>query len=190
VRQPIPGALAVTLTYDVSGQPAQVVLGCAGVDGGFGTVEDAQALANLFHTNARALMATSCTLTAITARVAVPDGAVFGLALPATNLTGTAAGNLVTAYATLIRWNTAKGGRSGRGRTYVPGFTTGGMAADGRTLSSTNLTAANALGNAMVNATGPAGSLNVLSYTDGEASPVTSFSVSSIVGVQRRRIRN
>lgn len=191
VRQPIPGALSVALTYDVAGQPAVVVLGVAGVDGaGFGTVEDAQAVSHLFHSSARSLMATNCLLTNISARQAVPDGQVYAVPLPASNLGGLASGNLITAYATLIRWHTARGGRSGKGRTFVPGFTTGNLGADGRTLSSAATTAANSLGNAMVNATGSAGALSVLSYTDGVASQVTGFSVSPVVGVQRRRLRN
>ena len=191
VRLPIADALQVSLTYDVNGQPAVVVVGCAPPDdGGFVVPSDALALAQLLHTNMRPLMATSCTLVNITARETVADGQVFSLALPATNLTGTAAGNLITAYATLVRWKTARGGRSGQGRTYVPGFTTANVNADGRTLSSSALTAANALGTAMVGATGPSGTLAVLSFTDGVSSAVTGHSVSPIVGIQRRRLRN
>lgn len=187
---PVPGALQVALTYDVSGQPATVVLGCGGPANVTATPAIATALAHRAHDLMRPLMATSATLTSITAREAVDDGPNFQLALPATNRTGTAAGNLVTAYATLLRWGTTQGGRSGRGRTFVPGFTTAGINADGRTLSSSFLTAAQAFGTGMTNNDAATEPFTVISKRRGAAYSVESFSVSSIVGVQRRRLRN
>ena len=187
---PVPGALQVALTYDVSGQPATVVFGCGGPGIVDATASTATALAHAAHTLMRPLMATSATLTQITAREAVPDGATYALALPASNRTGTAAGNLVTAYATLVRWGTTQGGRSGRGRTFVPAFTTGGINADGRTLSSTYLTAAAAFGAGMVANTADVEAFSIVSKRKGDAYSVESYSVSSIVGVQRRRLRN
>lgn len=185
---PIPGAFAVALRYDVSGQPAVIVLG---VDDVATDADQAGVVATTFHNAARPLMATSCVLQDISVREAVPDGATVGIALPSSaNRSGTAAGNLITAYATLVRWNTATGGRSGRGRTFVPGFTTGNLQADGRTLSQSAVTAAQALVNTMTTP-GPAmQGFAVLSRRTGQASVVISGSVSQIVGVQRRRLRN
>jgi hypothetical protein len=187
-RLPVPGGWHVALTYDVSGQPAVVVLGYGG-SGDATSVTNMTNLASTFHSNARALMATSCTLTAITAHAADGTGTSYALALPAANRTGMAAGNLITAYATVIRWGTTHGGRSGKGRTFVPGFVTGNVNADGRTLSSTAITAANTLGNAMAGST-PAAGFSVVSHRLGGVYPVTTYSVPSVVGVQRRRIRN
>jgi hypothetical protein len=185
---PIPGAFAVALTYDVSGQPAVIVLG---VDDVATDPSQAATVATTFHNAARPLMATSCVLQDITIREAVPDGATIGAALPAVNArSGIAAGNLITAYATLVRWNTGRGGRSGRGRTFIPGFTTGNLQADGRTLSSTALTAAQALVTTMTTPGPGMQGFAVLSRRLGEANVVVSGSVSQIVGVQRRRLRN
>lgn len=180
-RLPVAGAWHVALTYDVSGQPAVVVLGSFG-----DATSDQVAIANAFHTNARALMSTSTTLQSIVSHDASGSGNALQLPLPATNRTGTGAGNLITAYATLLRWGTSRGGRTGKGRTFVPGFVTGSLAADGRTLSSTALTAATTLGQAMADVAG----FCVISHRAGTATPVDTYSVSSIVGVQRRRLRN
>lgn len=187
---PVPDAASVALTYDVSGQPATVVLGVGNAPGGGPDFDSAANLALEAHTLMRPLMATSCTLRSIVARALDGSGDSRLVALPATNLTGTAAGNLVTAYATLVRWGTTGNGRSGRGRTFVPGFTTGGMNADGRTLSSTNINAANALVAGLIDDTGGSAGFAVISRTKGTYSPVISGSVASVVGIQRRRIRD
>jgi hypothetical protein len=186
---PVPDAMSIALEYDVSGQPAVVVIGAGNAPGSGPPFDIGQALAYEFHSLCRPLMATSCTLKSITARALDGTGDSVTYALPA-SLAGTAAGGLITAYATLVRWQTTGNGRSGRGRNYIPGFTISGMNADGRTLSSTYTTAANALVTAMTDDTGGSAPFAVISRTKGTYSPVISGSVSPVVGIQRRRLRD
>lgn len=189
VTLPVPDACTVALQYDVAGQPAYVILGCGNTPGAGPPFDVAQALAHEFHTQAKTLMSASTTLRSIVARALDGSGNSQAFALP-TGLTGTAAGTLITAYATLLRWQTSGNGRSGRGRTYVPGFTSELLESNGRAMSPVGLTRAQAVVTALTDDAGGSAPFAVISRTKGTYSPVLSGTVSPIVGIQRRRLRD
>lgn len=108
------------------------------------------------------------------------------------NLTGS--GSLSTCplnTAFLLRKNTARGGRKGKGRSYLPPIWISENNVDSAgVIAGTNLTAANVLWanflTALVGASKPA----VLLHSDGSApDAITSWFIESVVATQRRRLR-
>lgn len=192
VRLPIPGAAQATLKFTQGGQEGAIVLGFVTTN----ALNEAKAVAarDAAWTAFRPLMTTSVTCTGLVLRdTSGPDIAPVEVGPPATNASGLANGNALAAGCTLIRWQTAVGGRTGRGRTYLPGLPAGAVdPANGRLYEAATKTAtATAITNYLSaaglssNALVPA----VLSFSRGLARPITSGSIAQVVGIQRRRMR-
>jgi hypothetical protein len=120
-----------------------------------------------------------------------PAGQVFEFGAPTTPAGGNASTQGLAGGATLIKWATDTGGRSGKGRTFLPGLTNGVIGPGGRTYTAAHATATataitNYLGSSAFTAEiRPA----VLSFTKGAAYPITNGAISPIIGLQRRRMR-
>jgi hypothetical protein len=190
-RLPIPNGWQLVVDYQHSGQPAQSVVGLALPSGQGPTAQGAQIVLNAWWARMRALCSAEVVCQGGTLREAVPEGSILELNQPP-NPAGTIAGTTTIAgYATLIKWTTNQGGRSGKGRTYLPGVTQGVVQSGGRTYSSAHQTAASAAiaGYLSDVQTGLAYSPVVLSFRKGQAFTVTGGALSSVVAIQRRRMR-
>lgn len=188
-----PASLQLTLRLLQDGQEAAVVLGAGSFDGiGFN-----QALADAWRDGAwnafRPVISSGVTCVgAILRETYKPEGLVQEAGPPAT-AAGSQTGVVAIAGAcTLIRWTTTRGGRSGKGRTFLPGLIGGSVSAGGRTYTTAHQTAVNTAvsayltsGHWTTHGIEPA----ILSFTKGVASTVTSGALASVVGIQRRRMR-
>lgn len=191
-RLPIPNAAQLTVRMLDNGQDAVVVLGAV-VNGGVLTSAKANVWLDAAWQAFKPLMAPSVTCSGGTCRdVSSVEGQVFDLPAPPTP-TGTGATvTTVRAATTLVKWSSATGGRTGKGRTYFPGIPAGSIDSGGRTYipvwSTSVQTAVNAYLNSAALATegiDPA----ILSFTRGAARPITSGALAPVVGIQRRRMR-
>jgi hypothetical protein len=188
----IPNAVQLTIKLNHNGQAAAVVLGATRPSVG-ATPGIAEAWRDAFWTAFRPLI---CSTTAVTGAVlrdvSGPDGDVSEVGAPTTNAAGfqglVAA---VGASAALIKWSTATGGRTGKGRTYIPGLPRDYVGPDGRLYTAQFQTEAQARINNYLAATIFASDFRpaVLSFTRGAARPITGGSPASVVGLQRRRMR-
>ena len=122
----------------------------------------------------------------------VPFGTV--VEVPAPNLPQglVTTGGTVMAASFLVKWRTATGSRRGKGRAFVPGVPAAAVAPGGRTLTSAAITGLQ--GNLETYRTQRAGSASgtvaaVMSRADLVVRPITTASVGSIIGIQRRRMR-
>ena len=98
----------------------------------------------------------------------------------------------VASASTLVKWQSTVGGRSGKGRTYIPGLAAANVTATGRTLPAAEVTRVQtALNTYLAFGHGAAYNLDpcVLSFTNGSAALITSGAVQSVIGTQRRRMR-
>jgi hypothetical protein len=124
--------------------------------------------------------------------VSGPDGQVIEVGAPASPAGGAAGTAGLLAGSTLIKWSTATGGRTGKGRTYLPGLGTGYVEANGRTYTASfSGTAATAIAAYLGHASMTDGGIRpaVLSFRRGAARRITSGGLAPVVGVQRRRMR-
>jgi hypothetical protein len=105
---------------------------------------------------------------------------------------GAIAGSLSTnAACALVKWNGGSRSRSTRGRMFFGPLGETNINADGRTLSPAYITAlTTAFTNFMSSLSGAGFNLCVISPTLSSATNVTTFSVESVIGTQRRRIRS
>lgn len=194
-RLPIPAGRQLTLRLVQGGQEAAVVLGFVGA-GEVDAENRAAALRDIAWLAFRPLMAGDVSIVGAVLRdVSQADGKSVEVGAPsttATNSGGAGGSSLVAAACYLLRWSTATGGRTGKGRTYLPGVVSTAVNAGGRTYTAGYQgTAATAitqyLAPAQYNAvaTVPA----VLSFTRGAARPITGGALAPVVGIQRRRMR-
>lgn len=188
----IPGGRQLTVSFTVGGQDAVVVLGGQG-GGAWNDAAGAATWRDAFWNAFRPEICSAVTCTgAVLRTVEGPDGQVIEVGAP-TNPVGLNSGAMTLAGAAMvIKWKTAQGGRSGKGRTFVPGVNEGAVSADGRTWGTGHNAGVqtcinNYLGSAPLSAAGltPA----VLSFRRGAAYAITSGSLAPIVGLQRRRMR-
>lgn len=187
--------LQLTVRLTQNGQNAAVVLGAMGANPGadgqaFGTAWLAK-----FWTNFQPRVVSGINVQGATLRVVSSAAGTTWEIPPPASASGTLTGvSALAASSAVIRWNTATGGRSGRGRSYIPGLAVGDIDGGGRNLTSGTLNAFSSAANAYLGNWGTGGVLSsfspaVLSFTKGAAYPITSSSVLSVVGIQRRRMR-
>lgn len=191
-RLPIPGGRQLTIKLSTAGQTAAVVLGAQGA-GGWSDANATRVWLNAFWSRFRFVCLTNVTcLGAIGRDVSGPDAPVYEVGAPTDQNGAYAGGQSVLAASTLIKWNTATGGRTGKGRTYIPGFSTAFLTADGRGYTAAyGATVQSHIDGYLADAALAAEGLDpaVLSFTRGAARPITSGSLASVVGIQRRRMR-
>lgn len=186
-----PGSFQVTLNLLQGTQVAAVVLGLKGA-GGFITQPELVAIRDLAWNAFRPLISNSTTCTGATARnTSAASGPVIEAGAPATPAGGSANVTGLASGCSLIKWGTDLGGRSGKGRTYLPGLPVGSVGTDGRTYTPAHITAMQtAISNYLAAGGWPTGVRPaVISFTKGTASPITSGAPSPIIGLQRRRMR-
>lgn len=179
----------LTVKFVYQGQDGVIVLGGTTLS----TITSAQGAAwlNQAWDSFRPLIAGACSATGGTYRdVSSAGGQVFDLGAP-TNPTGLGGvGGPILAASTLIKWSAASGGRSGKGRTFLPALPSSAVASNSRTYDPSHVTKVNTAVSAYLN---PAGSGNVtravLSFTDGVARPITNGAAASVIGIQRGRMR-
>lgn len=194
-RLPIPNGRQLTLRLTQAGQEAAIVLGFID-DGAATTASQAADVQNAAWNAFKPLIYSDVTLVGSVWRD-VSEAEADAIEVPPPSGTGAANGAAggtasVAAASTLIRWATGGGGRSGRGRTYLPGLATVSVAAGGREYTTSYRTTVTSqitayLANSTWTTVGvrPA----VLSFTKGAAREIVTGSLSPIVGVQRRRMR-
>lgn len=194
VRPSIPGGISLVLKFSQDGQESACVLGRGETDTTAWTQAQAQADLQGVWNALRPLVGPGTSVVGGSLRslnTGIPF--VFELAAP-TNPTGGASvtGTNVAAACLLIRWSTSFGGRSGKGRTFLPGLPANWVAPGGRSLNALGLSEAGAAIPNMLNDTGIYATRStpaVISYSDAIARQVVSGAASSIIGIQRRRMR-
>jgi hypothetical protein len=190
----ISNGVTLTVSYSVAGQVAQNVLGGYVTDVGTGlSTTEAARWRDAWWNAVRSLLpgAVTCTGAILRDRREV-DAQVYEVGAPATPA-GTDSGSLsVAAAGGLIVWRTAFGGRSGRGRTFLPGIGEADVDTNGRTIASAYATRMQTAIDAYLGSMEPAdGNVvpAVISERVGNARQITSGSPASILGMQRRRMR-
>lgn len=159
------------------GQPFDLALGTAWRDHAWG----------LFRT--LIVNDTSC-IGATLRDVSKAGGAVFEVPAPTTNATaGVADESVIAAAGTLIKWSTATGGRSGKGRTFLPSLPRAQVTASRRGYTPAYQTQVGTAAASYISAPAGAPIPAVLSFTKGAAYPITAGSLAPVVGIQRRRMR-
>lgn len=191
-RLPIPGGLSLTLKISYSGQDSQIVLGGFGGDTGPSASIAAKWRDHAWQAFMPLIAGSAICQGAVLRDASQPDGLVFEVSGPTSPNGGGGAGGNILAAATLVKWSTVRGGRSGKGRTFLPALPSGALGTDGRTYASTHgpkvATAVAAyLNTTAVQAVGVAPA--VLSYRQGEASVIVGGSLAPVIGLQRRRMR-
>lgn len=188
-----PGGMQLTLRLLQEGQEAACVLGAGGGGPALLSQSIADAWRDIAWNSFRPLISSSVTCVGAVLRdVSQAEGLVVESGPPSTIAGGVATTQTLAAASTLIRWTTTTGGRSGKGRTFLPGLTSGVIGPGGRTYTSAHQTAVNTAINAYLSAglwTANEPFPAVLSFTKGYASEITSGALASVVGLQRRRMR-
>lgn len=190
----IPGAALITVRMTESGQEALCGIGIRTEDLTDLALEDAQDVLAAWWAAFRLAIAADVTCTGGTVRYARVDSPVLELAAPASPTGASAAGATSLApYCALVKWTTTAGGRSGKGRTYLPGVPIAAVGVGGRSFAGGYVTAVETaigayLGAAIV---APAGNITpaVLSRTKNVANPILTGALAGIPGIQRRRMR-
>jgi hypothetical protein len=184
----------MTLLLTVGGLPGAIVLGAKYTSGN--AIDQAQG-ATMWRdqawSNLRGAINNEVTCSgAIVRHVNGLNATVYELGAPTSPAGALTGATPLLAACTLVKWTTATGGRSGKGRTFLPGIPATGIAAGGRTVNSGHVTTTQGAVNAYLASTAmstyglkPA----VLSFRKGEAYPILAGAVNSIVGLQRRRMR-
>jgi hypothetical protein len=183
----------MTLRFTVAGTPGAIVLGG---QLGSGTALT-QAMANTWLGNAWSKLKQPAVpdviLTGATVRdLRVVNGNQFE-AISDTLPPGQTPGSLALAgAAVLVKWQTGTGGRTGRGRTFLPGVSEAQINTDGKTLTTqarTDWQAAATQYLGLMNAAGSPILAAVISRKDQVARPILASSLGGIVAFQRRRMR-
>jgi hypothetical protein len=177
-----------------NGQDTAVVLGAIG--GALGTLSSAtgQAWLNHFWSTFRASMTSTVTCTGGVYRdVSQADGVTFDLAAPPSPAGGNVGAQAVAAASMLIRWRTESGGRSARGRTYLPGVPANIVDLDYRSIKAADLVPLQTAADAYTAGFSSGGIADlepaILSFTKGAAYAVVRGNPVSVLGIQRRRMR-
>lgn len=195
LRLPVPTGRQLTLRLSQAGQDAAIVLGFISEDP-FIAEAQGKAVADAAWAAFRPLVYSDVQYVGGVWRdVAVEEGTSIEVTPPtATGAALGAAGGTasVAAACTLIRWSTGGGGRSGRGRTYLPGLATVSVAAGGREYTASyKTTVATQINAYLANSVWTTNNVRpaVLSFTKGSAREIVTGTLSPVVGVQRRRMR-
>lgn len=190
----VPNGKQLTVKLNDGGQPAAVVLGGVSGSPGATSVALANAWLQVFASQFMPLIANGINITGAVLRdVSAADGLVAEVGAPTANASGTrGAGRALAAASVLIKWSTARGGRSGKGRTFLPAVQSLDVNADGRTYNAAFATTVQtAITNYLTSASLQTAGLQpaVLSFTKGTAAVITGGALAGTVGVQRRRMR-
>lgn len=194
-RLPIPGGVRVVHKGTVSGQ--QVFMTHGVLMTGPPTVGHLQALANgardAFQTHVRPRLVSPYAYSECLVADLSPDSAASAIAAGSGN-GGAIADPTALNAAAVVQWRTARAGRSYRGRTFCAPLWPGCIAGTGRTLHPDRknefVTAWTAYRTAIDGLAGTNGAkIAVLSERLGTAEPVTSVTVSDVLGSQRGRLR-
>lgn len=192
-RLPIPGGIQLTLKGTDGGQPFAIVLGAVGPAGAGISTGIAEAWRNEAWARFRNLCSNVVVVqSAVLRHVEDPLMLPFEVGAPPSPTGSSVDARAIGAASFLLKWQTATGGRSGRGRTFLPGLPHPFVTPDGRAYTSDARTSAQTVLNAYIGAAmwdtigfRPA----VLSFRRGAAYEIVSGAPASIVGVQRRRMR-
>jgi hypothetical protein len=183
----------MTLRLQHSGQTAAIVLGlAAGGTGTFLTRAEAEAWRNTAWAAFRNLTLSSVSCTGATVRAVDGSEKVWELGAPPSPAGATAGVETIAAGCWLLKWSTNTGGRSGKGRTFLPGLPQSQVNPDGRTYATTATTHATTAINAYLGGqpfTSQGHLPAVLSFRDGVAYPITGGALAAVIGLQRRRMR-
>lgn len=189
-RLPIPNGYQLTISVSQNGQLSNVVLGA--ISGTVPLQADVELFYNRMWDALRAGVSDTCSATGATFRdVSATEDVLRVLGAPDRPL-GTAAGApSLAAGATLVKWRTTNGSRSGKGRTFIPGLPGGATQAGGRALTAAHQTAVTAALDLNVASLQSNANLKlaVLSFRRGVAYVVNGWGVAPIPGVQRKRMR-
>lgn len=188
----IPGAYTLSVNYDHGGQPSVSVLGLKAVGAAFLTRSDGIAALNAWWTAMRGLSSSTVTVTGAQFRSLITNGTVEELPPPATPGGGVGFANPLPSYAYLLKWSTLLGGRSGRGRTFLPGVVASFLSPDGRQLRSDAVAPASAACAAYLASGAFAGGAMrpaIISRRRNLSTAITGGVCSPFPGTQRRRLR-
>jgi hypothetical protein len=196
VRLPIPNAAQLTVKMLQGGQPCAVVLGGRLGPGTAVTAAMGTAWLALFWSRFSPGLSGQVTVQGATIRdTSGPGGISFDVGPPASPGGGAAGTMALAAASYVIQWRTGTGGRSGRGRSYLPGVMPIDVQTDGRTLQPTAVTTWKGRADGYIAdlfaASGALTGLDpaVLSFTKGQASEILTSTVPPVLGIQRRRMR-
>lgn len=187
----IPGGWQMSLRFNQYGQESVVVLGAAGPSGGMTNAKAAEwrdAATAAF----RPLFVSGVSVQGATVRdVGQRNGTVIELGPPATANGSSTASSSHAAACTLIKWSTARGGRSGKGRSYIPGLPYTALNGDGRTYATAFATAIATAASQYLNAALWSVDYKpvVLSFRTGTGTVITGGAAAPVAGTQRRRMR-
>lgn len=188
----VPNGHQLTLNLVQAGQEAAIVLGGVTSPSAFLVKSDYEQWRDAAWSAFRNLIVGDVTCTGATGRaVHEPAGTVTEIGAPVSPAGAKAGATPLASACTLIKWSTATGGRSGKGRTYLPGLPSSEVSAGGRTYASTHSTATATAITGYLGHAAFAGALKpaVLSFRKGAAYQITGGAISPIIGVQRRRMR-
>lgn len=188
----IPGAYTLTVNYNQQGQEAVSVIGLKSSTNGFLTRADGIIALQAWMDNIRNLLSNQYTVTGGVMRSLIPLPIVEELPAPNSNTGTSTQPNPQPALSYLVKWNTARGGRSGKGRTFIPGVPPLNLGPDGRTLIASVPPLVTDQMTALLQTAAFGGSgmqLAVISRKFSVASAITSGTCSTFPGVQRRRLR-
>lgn len=190
----VPNAYQMTVRMTDRGQTAAVVLGLLDSDAAAPSMDASNAAAWLaaWWSSMRIAVGTNLVCTGATVRdLGSVGGSVWEVAPPADPAGAGASAGAVAAACALLKWRTADGTRSGKGRTFLPGIAQVAIDTDGRSLTTgargAVLTQAQVyLGKPLFTGTfGPA----VISFKNQVARRITSVDVATTVAIQRNRMR-
>lgn len=188
----IPQGFQLTLKLTHGGQPAAIVLGATG-PGSWTDTQGVEAWRDAAWTALRQIAHTSVVCIGATGRsLSTADALPYEVGAPA-NQAGFQGGTpTVAAACSLLKWTTSTGGRSGRGRTFVPGLCQEYVVSPGRAYLPAYITTMQGAVNNYLSAMAANGaglSPAVLSFRRQQAFVITGGSPASIIGMQRRRMR-
>lgn len=192
---PVTNGSQITVRYTLAGQECVNVLGLYDRNVASATTQaEAQAVLQAWWSAVRTHVSQELVCVGGEFRdLAEVPGQTFELSAPTGGGGSVTGGVALTAAAFRIKWGTSFPGRSGRGVTYLPGVAEGSTNVDGRTLMTTAQSALlSSIQTTYLTAlTGGSGPLvpAVISHKVGNARQITSASVLSVIGVQRRRMR-
>jgi hypothetical protein len=184
---------SLTVRYTTGGQQAVNVLGGKINGPFFPTPANVQTWLDAWWGQMRSIVSPNLTCLGAQYRdLSVADGGTLDVA-PSGSPTGTNGGGISLAAASyLIAWRTASGGRSGRGRTFLPGVPEEAVEPGGVVLQEGNRAGVTSRAGLYIAAMQPGNGpiqAAVISRRLGLARPILSASTASTVGVQRRRMR-
>lgn len=190
----VPGAAIITASFNEAGQTAQCGIGISTIDGADPTFTEATAVLAAWWTAFKSSVCSDTQITGGTMRFARLDSPVVELAAPSGAVGTYSAGTSSFApYCGLVKWGSATGGRTGKGRTYLPGVSGFAVAPGGRAFVADYRTAVTASINAYLASAAVSGASNVVpaivSRKANAARDITSAALAAVPGIQRRRMR-